>query len=76
MSVKRRLVSITDKFTNRLDDKMKDYVSKFLNDSASDLEKAISIYFCLGDVICYDPLFILTYNYDSTQIVRNINPEK
>ena len=75
MSVKRRLIGIADKFTNRIDNKMKDYVSKFVNDSASDLEKAISIYLCLGDVLCYNPLFILTYDYDSTQMVRNINPE-
>ena len=36
MSLKRRLTSIADKFTNKLDDKMIDYVSRYVYDDATE----------------------------------------
>lgn len=75
MSVKRVLNSIADRFTNKLDEKMIRYVDSFVDDGMSDLEKAVSIYLCLGDVLCYDPYFTLTYDYNSTNMARNINPD-
>lgn len=73
MSLKRRLTSIADKFTNKLDDKMIDYVSRYVYDDATILENAISIYLCLGDVLCYSPYFCLTHDYNRTNMVRNMN---
>lgn len=75
MSIKRVLTSIADRCTNKLDEKMIRYVDSFVDDSMSDLEKAISIYLCLGDVLCYDPYFALTCDYNKASMTRNISPD-
>ncbi len=74
MGIKKSLTSIADKFTNKLDDKMIEYVSKFIHDDMSTLEKAICIYICLGDVLRYSPYFCLTHDYNKINMVRDINP--
>jgi len=73
MGIKRIAISIADKCTSKVDKKMIDYVSKFVSDDMSDLEKAISIYLCLGDVLTYNPYFALTHDYRKTNMVRDIN---
>lgn len=73
MKKNKMLNSVTDRFTNRLDEQMIDYVSRFVKDDMSSLEKAISIYLCLGDVLCYSPYFCLTNDYNKTTMVRDIN---
>ena len=73
MGIKRRVTSIADKFTNKLDEKIIDYVSRYVYDDASVLENAISIYLVLGDILCYSPYFCLTHDYSKTNMVRDIN---
>lgn len=76
MGVNRKLLSIADKITNRLDQKMIDYVSRYVYEDMSPLENAISIYLCLGDVLCYSPYFCLTHDYNKTNMVRDVNLEQ
>lgn len=73
MGIKRIGISIADKFSNKLDDKMITYVSKYVSDDMSTLEKAISIYLALGDVLCYSPYFSLTHDFNKISMVRDIN---
>ena len=75
MGIKRTVISIADKCTSKVDKKMIEYVSRFVSDDMSDLEKAISIYLCLGDVLNYNPYFALTHDYKKTNMVRNINTD-
>lgn len=73
MKSNKKLDCLTDRFTNRLDEQMLEYVSRFVEDDMSSLEKAISIYLCLGDVLCYSPSFCLTNEYNKTTMARDIN---
>ena len=73
MGIKRNIISIADKCTSKVDKNMIEYVSRFVSDDMSDLEKAISIYLCLGDVLNYNPYFALTHDYKKTNMVRDIN---
>ena len=75
MGIKRRIDSIKDKFTNKIDDKMINYISRFVYKDATSLENAISIYLALGDILCYSPYFCLTHDYNKTNMVRDINEE-
>ena len=75
MGIKRRIDSIKDKFTNKIDDKMINYISRFVYEDATSLENAISIYLALGDILCYSPYFCLTHDYNKTNMVRDINEE-
>ena len=52
---------------------MIDYVSMFVEDDMSVLEKAISIYICLGETVKYSPYFCLTHDYNKINMVRDIN---
>lgn len=74
MGIKKGITSIADKFNNTLDQRMIDYVSKYVHDDMSTLEKAISIYICLGEVVKYSPYFCLTHDYKKVKMVRDINP--
>lgn len=73
MGIKRIGISIADKLSNKLDDKMITYVSKYVSDDMSTLENAISIYLALGDVLCYSPYFSLTHDFNKISMVRDIN---
>ncbi len=75
MGIKKRITSIADKITNRVDSKMLEYVSRFVDEDMSDLEKAVSIYLCLGDVLQYSPHFALTNDYSKLNMVRDINED-
>lgn len=73
MNIKRGITSIADKITNKVDKKLIDYLDKYVTDDMSTLEKAVSIYLCLGDVLRYSPYFCLTHDYSKTNMVRDIN---
>ena len=51
MGINRKLLSVADKITNRLDQKMIDYVSRYVYDDMTPLENAISIYLCYNGCI-------------------------
>lgn len=75
MNIKRGLTSIADKITNKVDKQLIDYLDRYISDDMSVLEKALSIYLCLGDVLRYSPYFCLTHDYSKTNMVRDINLE-
>ena len=75
MGIKRIATSVADRMNNKVDQKMLDYVSKFVYEDATTLENAISIYLCLGDVLRYNTYFCLNHDYNKTSMVRDINLE-
>lgn len=75
MNIKRTVQSITDKFTNKVDKKLIEYISRYISDDMSVLEKAVSIYLCLGDVLHYSPHFALTNDYGKLSLPCEISLE-
>lgn len=73
MSIRRKIDSIADRFSNKVDDKLINYVSRFVYDDMDDLENAISIYLCLGDILCYSTMFSLNHDYSKISLVRDIS---
>ena len=62
MNIKRNVQIINDKLTNKIDEKLIEYISRYIDDDMSVLEKAVSIYLCLGDVLRYSPSFFDGYS--------------
>lgn len=73
MNIKRNIKEKIDGLINKVDVSLIEYLDKYIDDEMSKLEKSIVIYLCLGDVLCYSPLFSLTYEYEKTSIVSDIN---
>ena len=72
MSIKTTIIDKIDGISNRIDNKLISYVSRYVNQDMSKLEKAISIYLVLGDILCYSPYFTLTNDYNKISRVSEI----
>lgn len=60
---KKLFNSLEEKFSRSIADEMLMYIKNNLNTNMSSLEKAISIYLLLGDVLSYSPSFSLNNDY-------------
>jgi hypothetical protein len=61
MSIKRIIKEKVDNLFNKVDFKLLEYIDRFIKEDMTDIEKALVIYLCLGDVLYYSPLFSLNY---------------
>lgn len=73
MNIKRNVQIINDKLTNKIDEKLIEYISRYIDDDMSVLEKAVSIYLCLGDVLRYSPSFFLNNDYSKLSLAGDIS---
>lgn len=73
MKWKRILDNLSDRFSNKIDDSIIEYVNRYISDDMNDLEKAITIYLCLGDILSYSAEFSLFYNYNKVSPVKEIS---
>lgn len=73
MKWKRIADNLSDKFSNRIDEGILNYIDNYVNDDMNELEKAIVIYLCLGDIFSYSADFSLFYNYDRVVPVKDLN---
>lgn len=73
MNIKKIFREQIDNLSNRVDSKLYEYINRNIEDDMTKLEKAIIIYLCLGDVLCYSAEFSLTYDYDRTLSVRDVS---
>lgn len=73
MKLERVLNNLSDRFSNKIDDSIIQFIDKNLTFEMNDLEKAITIYLCLGDMLYYSPEFSLLYNYDIVSPVKDIS---
>ena len=61
MNIKRVIREKLDDLFNKVDSKLLEYIDRFIKEDMTDIEKALVIYLCLGDVLYYSPLFSLSY---------------
>lgn len=75
MNIKRIITNTIEGITNKVDESLLSYIDRFIEPEMNELEKAIVIYLCLGDVLCYSPEFSLIYDYDKTLRSSEVNLE-
>lgn len=73
MNWHRILVNLSDSFSNKIDNSIIQYINSHLCNDMNELEKAITIYLCLGDILSYSAEFSLYYNYDKVSPVKEIS---
>lgn len=72
MKWKRIKDNLSDKFSNKIDEGILNYIDGHIDDNMSELEKSIIIYLCLGDILSYSPEFSLFYNYNKVLPVKDV----
>ena len=75
MNINKVLMDKIEALTNKIDYSLILYINRYITDDMSTLEKAVSIYLLLGDVLCYSPSFSLNPNYDVLSSIGNVNIE-
>ena len=75
MNIKRVIKEKLDDLFNKVDSKLLEYIDRFIKEDMTDIEKALVIYLCLGDVLYYSPLFSLSYDYDRVSLTSDVSLE-
>lgn len=57
MKINKLLCEVSDKLTKKVNTNLIQYVDRYIDDSMSNIEKAVVIYLCLGDVLHYSPKY-------------------
>lgn len=73
MSIKRIIKEKVDNLFKKVDFKLLEYIDRFIKEDMTDIEKALVIYLCLGDVLYYSPLFSLNYDYDGVSLASDVS---